>query len=259
MPESDRPQVFVSYSKKDGIEWVEGLEYHCDSYKKHYLLRYDKHIEDGANWRDWIRIALAKMHVAVLLVGPGFLSSPFIQEEELPRLLEAHRRGKRLFILVVRHCEYEHPVNPLGKLQASNEPNNPLEELSEAKRNKIYKSVARKIFEVVKEFIPSPESSLLPSDALQYHRNAFPVAVKKHGKPKRHIVVRKLVQPTSASPGAKLVLNWRTIGDGVDFLLHQLRSHTPEKVPDLCVGVNGFGLALAGFLAGVLFGRSVVG
>ena len=96
----------------------------------------------------------------------------------------------------------------------------------------------------------SPPLPLLQSDGLQYDRKAFPVAINKSGKPHRHIVVRRLVRSTPAPLGAKLILNWRTIGDGIDFLLQQLHEHSPEQAPDLCVGVNGFGLALAGFLAG---------
>ena len=39
MPESDRPQVFVSYSKKDGIKWVKKLEQQCNVHAESYELK----------------------------------------------------------------------------------------------------------------------------------------------------------------------------------------------------------------------------
>lgn len=234
MFESGLPQVFVSYSKRDNVphDWLKEFEAYCKFYirKEYYELRYDEQIEAGDKWLDWIRIAMAKMRVAVLLVGPEFLGSDFILDEELPRLLEAHGEQKRLFILVVRSCAYHRSV--LQHFQAFNKPNRPLEQLEVAQRSEIYADLAEAIRKAVE--IPIGEG--------EYERDPISVAISKPGEQDRRIEVRRLIKRDSGSPSIQLELSWQTIGDGVEFLLQQLQEHAPEYVPDLCVGINEFGL-----------------
>src|SRR5262249_10225849 len=79
-------------------------------------------------WHGEIAKAIARARVAVLIVGPGFLGSKFIAENELPPLLKAaQKENVTILPLVVGHCAYE--KSELEPFQAFNDPNKPLEAL----------------------------------------------------------------------------------------------------------------------------------
>jgi hypothetical protein len=101
----------------------------------------DSTIEPGADWRGEIASALERAVAAILLVGPAFLASTFIADEELPALLKAARtRGCRVYPVVVGWCSYDQ--SPLGKHQAFNDPKNPLEALPPEEQNRILNAVS---------------------------------------------------------------------------------------------------------------------
>ena len=64
----------------------------------------DEEIKPGHLWRDEIRKALDASIAAVLLVDNDFMTSRFIQDTELPGLLNSARiRGKGIFPVCVGH------------------------------------------------------------------------------------------------------------------------------------------------------------
>ena len=105
--------VFISYSRADQAptDWRMRLELYLAQARRTGSLDAwdDQRIEVGRDWRQAINQALGEAYAAVLLVGPGFLTSPFIREHELPPLLSRSRsRGLRIFPLIVGWCDYEH-------------------------------------------------------------------------------------------------------------------------------------------------------
>ena len=68
----------------------------------------DRQIEGGENWYQAIREAIKKCDMALLLVSPQFLASPFIQREEVPLLLKQRMKlGLRVVPIIVRPCMWQ--------------------------------------------------------------------------------------------------------------------------------------------------------
>jgi hypothetical protein len=137
--------VFVSYARADQTlsNWLERLNLYLAQARRagDVDVWHDGRIEAGADWRAEIRQALAEARVAILLVGPGFLASRFVQEEELPLLLAGARtRDVRVFPLVTGWCGYGSSV--LQSFQAFNDPGQPLESLPLPDQNRILNDLA---------------------------------------------------------------------------------------------------------------------
>jgi hypothetical protein len=79
---------------------------------------------------------------AVFLVSQDFVNSPFINEKELPALIEAATgRGCLIFWIAVSSSTFE--ATPLAKYQAAS--STPLDLMSEAEQNKVLADISRKL------------------------------------------------------------------------------------------------------------------
>ena len=110
--------VFVSYSHKDKV-WKDRLLVHLGSLTKLGLLDTwdDRKIRAGGNWREEIKAALQRADVAVLLVSGNFLTSDFILDEEVSRLLERRAAGGiHVLPVIVTPCMW-HQVPWLVSMQ----------------------------------------------------------------------------------------------------------------------------------------------
>jgi hypothetical protein len=143
-----RDAVFLSYARADQKEnsWKDRLEVQLRAIARFRDFRVwdDGRIAAGADWQDEIRNALNSCRVAVLLIGPNFLTSEFIQTEELPVLLrDADAEGVRVFPLITDFCPYRY--SPLNRFQSVNDPKEPLESLPRSEQNKILVELAEKV------------------------------------------------------------------------------------------------------------------
>jgi hypothetical protein len=143
------PRVFISYSHRDR-KWVVELRKSLDILERQQVVRIwaDTAIKPGVEWLKAIEDALGSARLALCLVTPDFLHSTFITQVEVPALLEAaHRRGCEIFWVAVSFSVVAH--TPLGRYQAVNDPQQPLDTLSKPRRNK----VMVQIYEQVKEAV----------------------------------------------------------------------------------------------------------
>ena len=104
-----KPTVFISYSHKDEA-WKDRLVTHLGVLAQEGLLDTwdDRRICGGADWKKEIEDALKKASVAVLLVSADFLTSKFILDEEVPKLLERREKeGLRIFPVIIRPCAWK--------------------------------------------------------------------------------------------------------------------------------------------------------
>jgi hypothetical protein len=145
-----RDSVFVSYAHADQkrVKWVDRLDLHLRQIPRLSTLVWsDSRIESGADWRSEIEHALASARAAVLLIGPNFLVSRFILQDEVPRLLEAaNEQGVRIFPVITDPAAYEESI--LGRYQCFNQPKRPLSKLSGPEQNETLLALARAVARV---------------------------------------------------------------------------------------------------------------
>ncbi|MGH9752755.1 MAG: toll/interleukin-1 receptor domain-containing protein [Blastocatellia bacterium] len=86
------PTVFISYSHLDEL-WKDRLVKHLGIAEKQGLLQTwnDRNLLGGDDWFAEIINAIERGSVAVLLVSHNSLTSGFILNEEVPRMLAQHK------------------------------------------------------------------------------------------------------------------------------------------------------------------------
>jgi hypothetical protein len=143
-----RNQVFISYSHQDK-KWLERLQVHLRPLERNGVDRWDDtRIKAGQDWMAEIKQALDSAKVAVLLISADFLASGFIHDDELPSLLAA-AEGEGVRILPVIIGDSLYADSSLGRFQAVNSPDQPLEGLSKAKWSPVLVKVAKAVQEAV--------------------------------------------------------------------------------------------------------------
>jgi small GTP-binding protein len=102
-------KIFISYSHKDEefkdelVTMLKGLQRQgiIDAWQ-------DRRIEEGDEWYQAIQDAMNDCELAILLVSQHFIASRFIQDDELPRLLQRRREhGLRVVPIIVRPCKWQ--------------------------------------------------------------------------------------------------------------------------------------------------------
>lgn len=144
--EQARKIVFISYCHRDK-RYLDELLPHLNIYEQKGLIDVwsDLKIATGTEWREQISKALDTARVAVLLVSKHFLASKFIQEIELPQLLEAaSKRGLVILPIALSPCVIEN--TSLHHLQFINSLNKPLSKIRRvAEREEIWVKMVKKI------------------------------------------------------------------------------------------------------------------
>ncbi len=100
--------VFISYSHKDEI-WKDHLATHLKALHEQGLVDLwdDRRISAGDDWYEEIQSAIATASIAILMISPDFLTSNFIQNEEVPRFLERNaKEGLRIIPIIVKPCAW---------------------------------------------------------------------------------------------------------------------------------------------------------
>jgi hypothetical protein len=141
--------VFISYSHRDA-SWLRKLRMFLRPLENRGLIDVwdDREIPTGSDWLREIRAKLESARVAVFLVTQDFLDSAFIQEKELPTLLEAAEvRGCVIFVITVSSTTVG--LSPLARFQGANKPSEPLDMLSEPEQNKRFVQISERMMEVI--------------------------------------------------------------------------------------------------------------
>jgi hypothetical protein len=90
----------------------------------------DRRIEAGDDWEREIHSAIDRARVALLVVTPRFLASPFIMERELPLILAVAGDGLTVLWMPIEGAFYgpgaPSSVEPITRFQAISSPKRPL-------------------------------------------------------------------------------------------------------------------------------------
>ena len=145
-----RTKVFISYSHKDA-EWLERLQVHLRPLERDGIIdRWDDtRIKPGARWLEEMRKALREARVAVLLISADYLASDFIDENELPPLLEAEEKDALVVLPVILSPSRFKYTESLAQFQPVNDPDRPLVEMRWGEQEKVLVKVTECITEAL--------------------------------------------------------------------------------------------------------------
>ena len=143
-----RRGVFVSYAHDDQT-WLDTLLDHLSWIREHGAdIWTDRDIAPGALWHETIQAELDRALVAILMVSPAFLASPYISSEELPSMLDAAAGdGLTIFWVPVRPSAYRQ--SPIARYHAAHPPDKPLATLRGAGRDKAFVEISEKLAKVL--------------------------------------------------------------------------------------------------------------
>ena len=146
----DKPVVFISYSHRDE-RWKEQLEEHLQVLQHLGRFTYwdDRQIPIGETWRLAINTGLASAQAAILLISRHFLASKFIQDVEVPTLLQRKiRDGLPIFPVILSACSWQ-DVPWLAPLQVRPRDGQPLTSLRGHKRDDAFTRLVEEIRHIV--------------------------------------------------------------------------------------------------------------
>ncbi len=140
--------VFISYSHKDET-WKDRVTTHLGVLEKQGILTLwnDRNIGTGTDWFPQIETELNQAKVVVMLITANFLTSPFILEEEVPRIVERRKKKGVLVVpVVVKPCAWK-PVKWLSSMQLFPRDGAALSTLSEPEADTQLANLAAMIFD----------------------------------------------------------------------------------------------------------------
>src|SRR5215213_9914159 len=146
MAPSTRTKVFISYSHADK-EWLDRLKRHLKPLVREGNLDCwdDTHIRPGDDWKQEIQNALDTAQVAVLLISADFFASDFINETELPPLLDAAKaEGVRILPVILSASQFNWNSS-LARFQTVNPPDQPLAKMTPAEQEDVFNHLAQTI------------------------------------------------------------------------------------------------------------------
>lgn len=140
-------KIFVCYSHAD-TDQLNRLLIHLKPLKQAFDIEAwsDTQLQASIDWRSEIEGKLSDATAAVLLVSADFLASDFINDVELPAILEGRRsRGLPVYPVIVKPCLFSrHP--DLSRIQAINSPSETIADMSVAHAERVWMRLAETIW-----------------------------------------------------------------------------------------------------------------
>lgn len=151
MEKTNKNKIFISYSHANDsyfnrlMTHLKGLKILKDGFD----VWSDKEIHAGQQWKSEISKALSESNIAILLVSPDFLASDFIENNELPPILQkAAVDNTTILCLLVEPCLFSD--SKLAEFQAINKPERTLSDMpTPAEQDRTYLALMNEIKRIV--------------------------------------------------------------------------------------------------------------
>jgi len=157
------PKVFISYSHKDE-EWKDKLVTHLSVLEKEERLSFwtDRDIQAGDDWFPEIEKAIESAQVAILMISANFLSSDFILNEEIPRLLKKMKDGgMKVLPLIIKPCAWQE-VKWLSQMQVRPKDGKALSTCTEPQVDTALTAFAKEVNDILK-YLPEQTDKKITS------------------------------------------------------------------------------------------------
>ena len=144
----------------NAVRWLTFVTSHLGPAQAHGELELwdDRAIEGGGNWKKQIDEALSRCAVCILLVSRHSLTSRFILDVEMQKILERHHaRGAHLYPIVITACDVD-AAKWLMNLSLRPRDGTALELYSEGQRNAVMATLAREIRTLLDSVQSSPKT-----------------------------------------------------------------------------------------------------
>lgn len=243
-------KIFISYSHKDEAAKNRVSKHLTVLARAGISLEIwdDRRIQAGDDWRKEISDAIEGCSIALLLISADFLTSKFILDEEVPRLLERRvEEGVKIIPVIVAHCQWQ-AVAWLSPTQARPTDGRPLAALGKVKADEALSNLASEIHRLHNQR-SAPKST--PADLAQASQSApggptaaerprIPDGVAKLGNRVNSLYGREELLPRLvAGIAAHDVLTlYGFRGNGKTALVEQLQRLAPAQEPTEWVRVN---------------------
>jgi hypothetical protein len=147
-----KPTVFISYSHEDK-RWRERLERQLTTLMAEGLLDVwsDQAIRAGESVYERIAEAITRARIAILLVSADFLTSEFIRNEEVPRLLERRsEQGMQIVPVICRPCPWRQ-VHWLSSMLVRPQDGRPLSVRTLPQSEAELAAIAEEVYRIVRQ------------------------------------------------------------------------------------------------------------
>jgi formylglycine-generating enzyme required for sulfatase activity len=176
------PKIFIAYAREDK-PLLQKLRTHLNVMKRqqHCEIFYDGEIMPGETWDDRLKAELHTAQIFVLLVTAEFLDSDYVNETELPKILERRTKGEAEVIAVIlKDCLWD--LTELQHLQVVLKDERPIEAVD------AYAHAAREVFRVI---AGRNEKMRKEAEAREQRAEAERVQKEKEEKQRREAVERE--------------------------------------------------------------------
>lgn len=133
MSSCPKPKIFISYSHEDE-EWMELFEKKLKArFRDDFDIWHDREIKLGEEWFDKVINSIHDTKIAVLLISDDFLTSNFIEKEEIPRFRQlAKEKQLKIVPVIIRSCAWKE-YGWLSSIQGYPKDNKPLDSFQDIK------------------------------------------------------------------------------------------------------------------------------
>jgi len=146
----ERKKVFISYSHVDK-KWLIDLKRHFKPINDKVDFWDDSNILPGQKWKDAITKAVNSAKVAILLISADFFNSRFIEENELPPLLNAADKDGAIILNVFLKPSLVEEYPEVLQYQGINSPTNTIIQMDEANKELIWMELVKQVKRILIE------------------------------------------------------------------------------------------------------------